>query len=637
MRNLLRAALLCLTLAAPVAEAAEALPPSPIAKTELVLDAAQITADGVVWAGVRFTLPEHWHIYWQNPGDSGIPTTFSWQLPEGLSADAIIWPTPERIETSGIINYGYSNSVTLPVPLTAARDGISGTVSVTAKWLVCKETCIPESATLSAAVPGSTPGAAAILAEAIDAAPRVVTDANAAYWVKGEEVFFGITGPTLMPSGAAPVTGVRFFPQQDGIATNNDPQTFKVNADATALTVAMKRGTAELPESWTGVLVLEREGKPQAFQVTAAHQAVVQPAADAPPAPQATTTLLAALGLAFLGGLLLNIMPCVLPILALKALALAKKAEASRAAAARQGVAYTAGVVASFLLIAGGMLALKASGAAIGWGFQLQHSGFVAVLLVVMLLVSANLLGLFELPVLFGTRASTLDENKLAGSFFTGVLAVLVATPCTAPFMATAIGATLTFPAPQALAVFAALGAGMAAPFLLISLLPGARRLLPKPGKWMLRFKQFLALPMLTTAAWLVWVLVQLSSTSTAQVDAHHVPYSATELARLRDAGTPVLVDATAAWCLTCKVNERVALKPEAMQQFFREKQVTLMVADWTASDPAITEYLAGFGRNGVPLYVYYPPHAAPVVLPQILTPALVREAIDPPQGYPRS
>ena len=336
--------------------------------------------------------------------------------------------------------------------------------------------------------------------------------------------------------------------------------------------------------------------------------------------------------LAFLGGLLLNIMPCVLPILALKALALAKKAAASRRAAAVQGMSYTAGVVTSFLAIAAIMLTLKAGGAAIGWGFQLQNPFVVGGLMLVMLAVAANLLGLFSLPALFGARATATDDDQPLGSFLTGALAVMVATPCTAPFMATAIGATLLMPTAQALLVFTALGLGMASPFLLISLWPAARRLLPKPGAWMQRFKHLLAIPMLLTALWLGYVLLAIlapASPSSHETDALHAPYSPARLAELQSAHRPVLVDATAAWCITCKVNERVALNPPAMQQFFREHQVQILVADWTTPDPAITAFLAEFGRNGVPLYVFYPADGgAPRVLPQVLTPEIVKGAV---------
>lgn len=613
-----------LALLATIASAHAQTPPSPIAKTELVIDAASIPEGGVVWAGVRFTLPDGWHIYWQNPGDSGIPTSYSWQLPSGLTAGDIAWPTPERIETSGLVNYGYSREVLLPVPLTAEKAITGGTLTVTAKWLVCHDICIPESATLSAALPTVTPGAAKQLEATLLRAPESFSS-DVRYAATAENVTITVTDPRAIRG----TTDAYFFPLEDGIINNATPQSFTVDPATQRLTLRFTRGSADLPKAWHGVLSLKQDDIQKSYQLSAALTAA--PAATKAPTtpPAAPVSLLSALLLAFIGGLILNIMPCVLPILALKALAITKKAQASRRAAALQGLAYTAGVLVSFLLIAGLMIGLKASGAAIGWGFQLQHPAFVAFLTAVMLLVSANLLGLFELPVLFGNKATAIDDDKPLGSVLTGALAVLVATPCTAPFMASAIGATLTLPPLLALLVFSALGLGMAAPFLLISLWPAARRALPKPGPWMTRFKHLLAIPMLATAIWLIWILFQLTSTTSRTVDAGYEAYSPARLSELRASGTPVLVDATAAWCITCKVNERVALKPEEMQQFFRDRKVTLMVADWTHSDPAITEYLASFGRNGVPIYVYYPPRAEPVLLPQILTPSIVRDAIE--------
>ncbi|MES2985178.1 MAG: protein-disulfide reductase DsbD domain-containing protein [Pseudomonadota bacterium] len=617
------ASLACLFLAAP-ALAQEAIPPSPIVKTALVVDAK---AGQPMQAGVIFTMPEHWHIYWRNPGDSGIPTRLEWTLPDGLTASDIHWPAPERIETSGLVNYGYSNSVTLPVTLTPARDDISGEIRVKASWLVCKEICIPESAVLSERLSADAQ-AQQILAAANARVPQPFTG-SARYRLDAQQVTLTITQAN--PWGN--LSDTRFSPVEDGLVSNNKPVEVKTVGNTLILTFA--RGTADPTNAWNGVLHSVVDGAPIDLEIHAVNLTFARGTAEPEPttapavAPPASASFILALGLAFLGGLILNIMPCVLPILALKALAIAKKAGSSRAAAARQGAAYTVGVVASFLAIAAGMLALKASGSAIGWGFQLQNAGFVAALAAVMLLVAANLLGLFQLPVLFGARATGVKDDTLRGSLLTGVLAVLVATPCTAPFMATAIGATLSLPTAQALLVFAALGLGMASPFLLISLWPAARRLLPKPGGWMHRFKQLLAVPMLATAVWLLWVLAQLLSPTPMVLHAGHETYSAERLSALRAQGTPVLVDATAAWCLTCKVNERVALTSETMQQFFREKNVTLMVADWTSSDPAITAYLASFGRNGVPLYVYYPPRGDGIVLPQILTPSIVRDAVN--------
>lgn len=616
-------------------------PPSPIVTAKLLVDAPLVKRGKPIAAAVQFTIPEHWHIYWANPGDSGLTTSLSWTLPEGLSAGNIEWPAPERLSQQGITNYGYSDAVTLPVALMPTRDDVVGEVRVKASWLACKDICVPESAELHAMLNGDA-GAANAIATARAQVPQAFTG-TATFDIAKDAVTLTITRDN--PWGD--VAEVTFFPLEDGIMANDPAGTSKTVGNELSFT--LPRGASEPIATWHGVLALKQDSKRLAWNVMAQNNGKVAPSSTAgstsSPAGKATRlsgssegalnaapiapNFLLALALAFLGGLVLNIMPCVLPILALKALALAKKSQASRRVALRQGISYTTGVVVSFLLIAGAMLALKAGGAAIGWGFQLQNPIFVGFLALVMLAVSANLLGLFELPVLFGERATAIDDSSLRGSFFTGVLAVLVATPCTAPFMATAIGATLSMPTLQALSVFAALGLGMAFPFLLISLWPAARRLLPKPGAWMHRFKQILAVPMLATAAWLLFVLSQLLMPAYHAGAAGYEMYSANRLQQLRETQQPLLLDATAAWCLTCKVNEHAALKTADMQQFLKDHHVVIMIADWTSSDPEITKLLASFGRNGVPLYVYYPPMGEPKVLPQILTPAIVRDTIN--------
>lgn len=671
MRKLLT--LLALAFALP-AFAQEAAPQSPLAKAQLLLHAPQVKKGEPIAAGVLFTMQPGWHIYWQNPGDSGIPTTLAWQVPEGITVSEIEWPLPERIETSGLVNYGYGEKVILPVSLTPASDGISGPIKVKAEWLVCKDICIPESAELTGELPVSSPQAQVLLTNAFERSPRP-SEATANFAADEKHVTIRVPVAELkLPEGSGIATA-EWLPVDDGIIINNAAQQFAVKDGV--LTLTTERGSAALPTQWRGVLAVQThaEEQPIAFNLTAHPDANVgvEIMLDA---PTSNLPLFVALVFAFIGGLILNLMPCVLPILSLKALALAKKSGAEQRAVRAQGIAYTLGVIGCFLAIAGIMLALKSAGAAIGWGFQLQQPEVIAGLFFLMLLVALNLFGLFELPVLFGNRTS--DQHSVRGAFLTGALAVLLATPCTAPFMAPALGATLTMPAASALLVFAALGFGMAAPFLLISLVPAARKLLPKPGAWMGRFKQFLAFPMLATAAWLLWVLTHTSgdaglimalvgallaawliwwahgtrsrglrklllistaliiawavfmqpSPNGVELDASMEPYSAERLAALRAEGRPVFVDATADWCLTCKVNERIALKDDAIQQLFKDKNVALMVADWTRRDAAITEYLAGFGRNGVPLYVYYAPQAEPVVLPQLLTPGIVRTAI---------
>lgn len=671
MRKLLT--LLALMFALP-AFADDEVPQSPIAKAQLLLHAPQLKQGEPIAAGVLFTMPAGWHIYWQNPGDSGIPTSLKWEVPEGISVSAIEWPLPERISTSGLVNYGYGEKVILPVRLTPESNGIRGAVKVKAEWLVCKDICIPESVELTSELPTSSPQAQVLLTNAFENSPRT-SEAHVNFAATDTNVTIQVPVAELkLPEGTT-ITCAHWLPVDDGIILNNAPQEFSIKDGI--ITLNVERGSTAIPTAWNGVLSIQThaEEQPIGFTLTAYPDAnvAVETMLDVPPS---SLPLIVALVFAFLGGLILNLMPCVLPILSLKALALAKKSGAEQRAARDQGMAYTLGVVLSFLAIAGVMLALKSAGAAIGWGFQLQQPEVIAGLYFLMLLVAFNLFGLFELPVLFGNTTS--DQHSVRGAFLTGALAVLLATPCTAPFMAGAIGATLTMPTASALMVFAALGFGMAAPFLLISLVPAARKLLPKPGAWMIRFKQFLAFPMLATAAWLLWVLNHTSgdaalimalvgallvawllwwahgttnrslrkvlllcataiiawavfmqpSPDGVTLDAGMEPYSAERLAELRAEGRPVFVDATADWCLTCKVNERIALKDSANVQLFKDKNIVLLVADWTRRDAAITEYLASFGRNGVPLYVYYAPQAGPVVLPQLLTPGIVRTTI---------
>lgn len=497
--------------------AAVPIPPLPVVKTQLLVDGANIHPGDTVWVGVKFTMPPHWHIYAKEPGDSGIPTSYEWTLPPGMTAGDIVWPKPETLMIAGFTTFGYSNEVILPVPLHITEALTDRHITLKASWLACADTCIPESASFSVELPKTDAIAAKELAEA--------------------------------------------------------------------------RGIAVSP----------------------------------------TTSLSLYLALAFLGGLLLNIMPCVLPILSLKCLTLVKKSAVAPHIARAHGLAYTAGVIGSFLLIAIIMLGLRASGEAIGWGFQLQSPLFVLLLALLMFAVSANFAGLFQLPALFGSINAT--HERIRGSALTGVLAVAVATPCTAPFMATAVGATLLLPHTQSLLVFAAMGLGMASPFLLVSLWPAALRLLPKPGAWMHRFKQILAIPMALTALWLAFVFLQLVQQKPMDLSSGYEgvtveTYSPARLAELRAQHKPVLLDATAAWCLTCKVNEHVALKPAATQAFLRDNHITLMIADWTKRDPEIAALLAEFNRNGVPLYVFYPPSGEPILLPQVLTPQMVTDTL---------
>ena len=667
---------------------------SPIVTARLFVDSAHVINDGdavsptatpngnFIWAAVAFTIPEHWHIYWQNPGDSGIPTSITWEsLPKGVTAGPIHWPVPVRAEMGGLVNYGYENTVILPVPLQLSEDAAtSGTITAKVDWLVCKETCIPESAVLTADIGDkASEEDVAALDKALDSVPMAM---DIATYVVADDSQVRIAFNEQANSHAD------IFPITDGWFPNN--ATPEIHRAKGWIGFVLPRGSAPVSDTLEAVITVKHEGITTHWQQTAKRveqfpEYVPQDLFDTVPttaAPDNDITLLTALLFALIGGLILNLMPCVLPVLSLKVLALSRKADASRAEAFKHGLAYTGGVLASFALIGAALLIIKAGGAAIGWGFQLQSPGFVLGLIFVVFLVALNLLSVFELPVLFGSRGQSLtSRDSVVGSAATGVLAVALATPCTAPFMAPALGAALTLPSYGAMLIFLALGLGLALPYLLISISPAARRLLPKPGLWMQHFKEVLAFPMLATAAWLLWVLTEQTgsmglllalgyliaialalwglkrhqsrlwravwkvvlvgsiacalinapvqdtgSKSTMSMD--HVAFDARELEALRAAGKPVFVDATAAWCLTCKVNERVALSDSRIVSLFKERNITFMVADWTNRDAAITAWLASFGRNGVPLYVYYPPSGEPVVLPQILTPALVEDAI---------
>lgn len=658
------------------ASGAQAQQQERIATASLIADAATLEAGKPVWVALTLDIKDGWHAYWENPGDSGIPTEIRWNdLPEGATASPIHWPVPERQASSGLVNYGYSHHVVLPVAITPQQTTSGMTLHAKASWLVCHDICIPESAELSIDLP-STGGAAAI-AGALAHVPTPYTGTGAARFVREGDVLH-ITLPRDA-AAQADIRDVSFFPLSENVIQNAAPQEAEIRADSITITVAANSAAA--PEgAIDGVLSYRAGGDAYGVQFRAAPSAspVAAASSAAPVAPPvATLTFAAAVLLAFAGGVLLNLMPCVLPIVALKAFAIAGKSGAARREVIGQGLAYTLGVLVSMAMLGGALYALTSAGEAVGWGFQLQSPHVVAALMILMVLVAMHLLGWFHLPNLLTRADQSLGNRKGAtGSFFTGALSVAVATPCTAPFMAPALGAAAAFPPLQGLLVLLALGLGLAFPYLLICLWPAARRILPKPGPWMERFKQFLAFPMLATAVWLVWVLAQLGGAEgvgtalagavllafgiwwlrgTSHLiaralawgvivwaiwiavatqppvqmvqrsdDATHVSYSAEKLARLRAAGTPVLVDATAAWCITCKINERVALRDDAVQAAIRDHGITLMVADWTMRDDAITAYLASFGRNGVPLYVWYAPGKDGQVLPQVLTPKLV-------------
>lgn len=693
-RPLLTLAALVAALAAPSVMAIPgAVVTTPQVRAELVAHAPEGLGPGRPMAlGLLIRHQPGWHTYWKNPGDSGLPTTFAWTLPEGASAGDIRWPTPRRLPVGPLMNFGYDGTLLLPVPLTVA-EGFKGErldVTLHAEWLVCKEVCIPESGDFALSLPReqATAGQAEAFAAAEAAKPVPATGTQARARIDGQAVVVEVQGLPADWQGAA----LDVLPATAGALRNAAvPQASWSGAVWTARLEIDPQHTESPPAL---DLVLVRDGVPAGLEINApvsgswpapADAATPAEPAATPAAPPADTSLGLALALAFGGGLLLNLMPCVFPVLSLKVLGFAAHAH-DRAKLLAGGLAYTAGVVVSFVALAGLLLALRAGGEQLGWGFQLQQPGVVAALAALFTLIGLNLAGVFEFgSVLPSSWAAARARHPLVDSLLTGVLAVAVASPCTAPFMGASLGVAVTLPAPQALTIFAALGLGMAAPYLLASAWPRLAGALPRPGVWMAHFKVLMAFPMFATVVWLVWVLGQQAgidgaaallallvalafaawafgsrslgvrartgfgllslalfgatlawalpawreappAATAAAAETGWQPWSAERVAQALAEGKPVFVDFTAAWCVTCQVNKRTTLAREEVLAEFRARGVVLLRADWTRRDAAITAELARLGRSGVPVYALYAPGGgAPRVLSEILSPAEVR------------
>ncbi|MEP9348667.1 protein-disulfide reductase DsbD domain-containing protein [Xanthobacter sp. KR7-225] len=669
---------------------------SPRAGVTLVADAAQVVPGQQVRIGLRQKLAPGWHTYWTNPGDAGTPPEIALTLPEGANAGEIAWPGPDRFAVGPVMSFGYAREVVFPIAVTVPgrlRPGDTFTVEADASWLVCEKECIPEAGRFTLALPVAAqaappaPGIAAAFA-ATDARRPIILDWRARLAAEGGSITLTVEGDGITPERIADAF---FYPQAWGVITHAAPQALEVTPGR--LTLVAEKGQTFDPTAAHGglIAVTDPAGATRWIEVApAAASAAARPAGFADPAGAAAERLPLARAIlfAFLGGLILNLMPCVFPVLAIKATALARLSGQDLKAVRLSGMFYTVGVLAAFLALAGALLAMRAAGAAVGWGFQFQSPVFVAATAWLMLAIGLNLSGVFEVGTsLTGAGHHLAHAPSHKGSFFTGLLAVVVATPCTAPFMGAAIGSALAAPVPVALCVFAAMGLGLAAPYALIAFAPRLARLLPRPGLWMVRLRQGLAFPMYATAAWLVWVLTRqagelgvmialaggvlvalaawiygvaqhgrgrglvpraLALAAVAgtiallpQLRAAAAPgaapeatagterFSAARLADLRREGRPVFVNMTAAWCITCLVNERTALSTGAAKAAFRDKGVVYLKGDWTNQDPEITAFLRAFGRDGLPFYALYPKGGGdPVVLPPVLTEARLVEAL---------
>ncbi|GAB4148936.1 MAG: thioredoxin family protein [Sphingomonadales bacterium] len=667
------------------------------AQVRLIPEQAIIAPGQAVTFALHMAPDPGWHTYWSNPGDAGIVTSIDWTLPEGFAAGGLRFPTPEKVPQGPLMNYGYGAPVSLLVDITVPEGATPGeTIPIDAhvNWLVCDDkVCVPEDQAFSLSLPVGEKAMlnsqySALFASARAALPQPSPWPARFSW-SAEDGFvlkldFGTDGLDL--------SDVWFFPDQDGLIAYAADQDWALNDNG--LLVAVAAGGAAPGEEISGVLKLRAKdaGEAQGYRVTAARALEPLGRGGGVAAGVQPMSLGLALAFALLGGLILNLMPCVFPVLSLKALALAKMAGHERQARA-SGVFYTLGVLASFALIATILLVVRGLGAQVGWGFQLQSPLVVAALAYLMMLIGLNLLGVYQVGggmMAWGDRL--IRGEGRAASFLTGVLAAVVATPCTAPFMAAALGFALVQPAAVAMTVFLGLGLGLALPYLLLAYWPRLRRFLPQPGAWMERFKQFLAFPMFATALWLLWVIGQqggvaavvtvlagvlaigfalwawqagalaakgrgrqlwrliataamavaifgaiqanfnarVANTQPAVLAADR--FTPQRLAQLRTAQQPVFVYFTAAWCITCKVNERLALETEQVKQAFDDRGVKVLKADWTNRDADIARTLRQYGRSGIPLYLYFAPGADAEILPQILTPGLIIDAVSSAQ-----
>ena len=618
------------------------------------------------WLGLQIEHQPHWHTYWRNPGDSGLPTELQWQLPEGLTAGNLVWPAPQKIPVGSMANYGYEGRVLLVTPVQVgpkfktSPDQSDVAVQLHATWLVCKQECIPQEGDFVVRVP--IKGSTVMAPEAFQTAL-----ANQAQVLKGNhEAVISEDGRSMsLKLGALPPelgTGPwTVFPQTANVMQNNASPS--IQAERITLPISSERmdspqrmawllvqGTANAPTGKQWVFETPVQGKWQEWTETAAALSNVNLQLGSAPASVSAapwaTWMLAVLG-AFLGGMLLNFMPCVFPVLAIKLLGITQHSGNQRTMRL-SAWAFSVGVLISFLLLGGLMLALRAAGSQMGWGFQLQSPWVVGALAFLFVVMGLNLSGLFEFGHFVPSSVASFQfANPATNSLWSGVFAVVIASPCTAPFMGASLGLAIGFPAWQALPIFGAMGLGMALPFLLVSISSGWLKFLPKPGAWMNTFRHVMAIPMYATALWLVWVLglqtgwwdnapepAPSSVSATPNQDSATRPsivweaWSDDKVRTARQAGRPVFIDFTAAWCVTCQFNKKTTFADANLLKDFAQKNVLLLRADWTRYDPAITKALNNLGRNGLPVYAWYAPGKEVLILSELPSVQEVQNAL---------
>ena len=694
------------------ARAASSAADAPHVHVQLLVPAQTLSRGTTAEAGLYFKIEPGWHVYWQNAGDAGLPPRIRWTLPAGITAGPMEFPAPKRLPLGPLMDFGYENEVVFPLKLAVAKNAAPGTATLDANvdWLVCQATCIPGKAELQVSRPvvaaAGQSGAAGPDAALISRFEALLPSPLPAAFKAGFEP--SQQGFSLAVATGRTETAATFFPLEQGVLDNPAAQRLTPTARGFVLDLKKDAGLTANPAALSGVLELAggrsyavsvAPGKVAVGAAVAAATAQAEPAGTGAPAQQVAKTsaatgagfslagLMQSSALAFLGGLLLNLMPCVFPVLFLKGLALVQSGNEERRRLRAHGLVYTAGILVSFWALVAALLALRAAGSVLGWGFQFQSPVFLAMMAGLLFFLGLSLAGMFEIGLTLTSAGGSLAARQgHAGSFFTGVLAVVVATPCTAPLMGPAIGYALAQPAAVTFVVFTALALGLAAPYVALTMQPAWTRWLPKPGAWMEVLKQAVSVPIFATVIWLAWVLANTYGSAllaallagflllaiagwflgrwpakrwatavaagiiavviagnaaapgklatTAQAGAAVAsegwqPWSAEAVSRELAAGHPVFVDFTAKWCLSCQVNERVVLDQPEVQKALAEAHVTLLKADWTARDATIEHALAGLGRSGVPTYVLYAPgDAAPRVLPEVLTTSIVTDAL---------
>lgn len=642
---------------------------------ELISDSGTITAGSTSHVALSLTLEPGWHVYWVYAGDSGEPPLVTWSVPQGITVGPMQYPAPSRLPLGPLMDYGYEGVGVFPFDLAASHQLALGNIKLTAhvQWLVCREICLPGRAYLGISL--------RVAKKASDEANRLIRAALIAEPVKApSSVKIGVSGTrnslTLNIVTGKRETVAEYYPLDDDSIRNAAQQVVQPTSDGVKLVVERADISDKVPAVLKGVLKLSG-GRSYTLDVP-----VKAPAAARTDSGSGPGLVLAVL-LAFAGGIILNLMPCVFPVLFLKAFALLGNAGESTTRQRRHGLAYTGGVLCSFWSIVGILLTLRSLGRQAGWGFQLQSPGFVVGMTCLLFFMALSLAGMFDLGLTLTNAGDGLARRGgYTGSFFTGVLATVVATPCTAPLMGVAIGFALSQSAPVAFTVFTALALGLALPYLALTVVPGWAKRLPRPGRWMETLKQFASIPLFLTVVWLIWVYGRLSVGAPGE-SADHIarllvglvvlavagwilgrwparrwgyvavgvtvaaalatplsafhsdrlqwqPFSDAALKAAQDQGKPVFVDFTAAWCLSCQVNERAVLEDKDVEQQLLRKHFVLLRADWTRYDPEITAALGRVGRSGVPTYVVISgtTDESPRVLPEFLTRTAVLDAI---------